>query len=135
MVGVSAERERSVVRGTVTVLVADDMPDIRLLLRATLELEERFEVVGEAADSTECLALAERLEPEVVVLDLGMPGGDGVETIAQLRSRLPDARIVVLSGQHHDRVADVAKANGADAYLQKGSAVEQLVTVLHDLFS
>jgi DNA-binding NarL/FixJ family response regulator len=118
----------------VTVLVADDMPDIRLLLKATFDLDTRFDVVGEAASAHECLELARRLKPEVVVLDLGMPGGEGLETVARLRTMLPDGRIVVLSGQHHTHVAADVMASGADAYLQKGSAVNRLVALLQEYF-
>ena len=134
MVGMSAERKQSAVRA-VTVLVADDMPDIRLLLRAALELDEQFEVVAEAADGAQCLELAEQHQPNAVVIDLGMPGGNGLDTVARLRSRLPATRIVVLSGQQKERIAEEAKARGADAYLQKGSAVDRLVVILRELFA
>ena len=120
--------------GAVSVLLADDMADVRLLLRAALQLEEQFEVVGEATNGEQCLQLADQLRPHAVVLDLGMPRGDGLETVTRLRDQLPDARIVVLSGQEQSRVAAEAKARGADAYLQKGSAIERLVATLRDLF-
>ena len=117
------------------VLVVDDAADLRALLRATLELDGGFEVVGEAADGDEAIEVAGRVQPHVVVLDLVMPGADGLPAIPQLRQVAPDARIVVLSGfEAADHDAE-ARRLGADLYLEKGRAVIELATVLTEVVS
>jgi DNA-binding NarL/FixJ family response regulator len=77
-------------------LIADDIPELRTLLRTTLQ-GRGFELVGEAADGRETLALAVDREPDVVVLDLGMPGVEGPDLIAELRRRAPAVRVVALA--------------------------------------
>ena len=80
----------------IRVLIADDIPELRTLLRTTLQ-GRGFQLVGEAGDGRETLALAVDREPDVVVLDLGMPGVDGSDLVAELRLRAPAVRVVALS--------------------------------------
>ena len=80
----------------IRVLIADDIPELRTLLRTTLQ-GRGFQLVGEAADGRDTLALAVDREPDVVVLDLGMPGVDGFDLVAELRLRAPAVRVVALS--------------------------------------
>lgn len=116
---------------TIRVLIADDLPELRTVLRLTLH-GRGFELVGEAACGEDMLRLAAELRPELVVLDLAMPGG-GVDTVAQLRERLPDAKLVVLSALPGDRLRDQVRAGGADAYLEKTIDPERLVVTLREL--
>ena len=80
----------------IRVLIADDIPELRTLLRTTLQ-GRGFQLVGEAGGGRETLALAVDREPDVVVLDLGMPGVDGPDLLAELRLRAPAVRVVALS--------------------------------------
>lgn len=90
-----ADREES---KQVAILIADDDPEIRLLLRRILEPESLFDIVGEARDGAEAIKLTRTLSPDVIVLDLAMPRMDGLRAIPRLRRLAPDSRIIVLSG-------------------------------------
>ncbi|HET7240565.1 MAG TPA: response regulator transcription factor, partial [Gemmatimonadales bacterium] len=81
----------------IRVLVADDHAIVRTGIRHVLEGEPGFAVVGEAATGAEALALAERLRPDVAVLDLSMPGGSGLRVAAELRRLAPETHILILS--------------------------------------
>ena len=81
----------------IRVLIADDHAVVRQGLRTFLDLQDDVEVVGEAEDGAEALEAAERLAPDVVLIDLVMPGVDGIEAIRGLRERVPAARAIVLS--------------------------------------
>ena len=126
--------EVPVVEGAVRVLLADDAPDIRMLLRFALGCESGLEVVGEAANGREAVDLAASLQPDVVVLDLSMPVMDGLQAIPELLRVCPALRIVVLSGFDEGRMRQVALDLGAHAYLEKGSATAELVGTLSGLF-
>lgn len=78
------------------IILCDDEPNYRFLLRAVLE-PEGVEIVGEAGDGRECLALAEELQPDYIVLDLNMPGMDGLTALPHLRKAAPRSQVVVLS--------------------------------------
>jgi DNA-binding NarL/FixJ family response regulator len=122
---VSAERDR--------VLVVDDAANLRELLTLLLEVEDDFEVVGTAADGRQAIEAAQVLKPDVVLLDLAMPVMDGLQALPQLRLHLPNARIVIFSGFEHEALAEEALLAGADAYIEKGTSVTQLVTQLREL--
>src|ERR1700719_4287755 len=84
-------------RRAIRVLIADDHPLIIAGVRRTIEQSEDFEVVGEARSGNELLTLVERRSPDIILLDLRMPGVSGVEHIQQIRERWPDLKMVVLS--------------------------------------
>jgi DNA-binding NarL/FixJ family response regulator len=115
------------------VLVVDDAANLRELLTVLLDVEDDFEVVGTAADGVQALARADALEPDIVLLDLAMPVMDGLQALPALRARLPQARIVIFSGFEHEALAREALAAGADAYIEKGTSVMQLVARLRQL--
>lgn len=98
-------------RGRVRVLLVDDLPDIRLVMRLLLEADGRAEVVGEAADGVEAVRLATELRPDAVVLDLRMPGMDGVSALPLIRDASPGTVVVALSalpiGPMTDRAVDL----------------------------
>ena len=114
----------------IRVLIADDTEDIRMLLRLTLQKDGRFEIVGEAGDGEQAVAIAEAMRPDAVVLDLAMPIMDGLQALPDIRRLLPRSRIIVLSGFNASQMADEALSLGADAYLEKGSAFGRLVALL-----
>jgi len=109
-----------------TIVLADDHQIVRQGLRALLEAEPGFRVIGEAGNGLEAVRLVERLEPNVLVLDLMMPGLNGLEVGRQINKRLPQTRIVILS--MHDNEAYVLRAlrNGATAYVLKDSSATDL---------
>jgi diguanylate cyclase (GGDEF)-like protein/PAS domain S-box-containing protein len=117
----------------IRVLIADDLPELRTLLRATLQ-GRGFQLVGEAADGRETLALAVDREPDVVVLDLGLPGADGPDLVAELRRRAPAVRVVALAafaaaGGGGQRALD----RGAHACLDKDVDPDRLVATLREV--
>lgn len=115
------------------VLVVDDAANLRELLTVLLETEEDFEVIGTASDGEQALVVAAALQPDIVLLDLAMPVMDGIQALPQLRRSLPAATIVIFSGFEQSALVDEALAAGADAYLEKGASVTQMVDLLRKL--
>jgi DNA-binding NarL/FixJ family response regulator len=110
----------------IRVLVADDHTIVRSGIRHVLDSEAGFTVVGEAATGVEALSLASELRPDVVVLDLSMPGESGFRVAAKLRSESPETRVLILS--MHDNAEYVVEAvrAGAHGYLLKDAAATEL---------
>jgi DNA-binding NarL/FixJ family response regulator len=115
-----------VTESTIRVLVADDHAVVREGIRHVLEREPGFEVVAEAANGSEVVELAERHHPDVVVLDISMPGESGLQVAARLRRSVPDARVLILS--MHDNTEYVLESvrAGAHGYLLKDTAATEL---------
>ncbi len=111
----------------IRVLVADDHLVVREGLRLILETEAGFEVAGEAADGAEAVRLAAELSPDVVLMDLRMPGVDGLEAMARIRESRPDAAIVVLTTFDEDDLMARALEAGARGYLLKDVTREALL--------
>jgi DNA-binding NarL/FixJ family response regulator len=103
----------------IRVLVVDDHPVVRQGLRTFLDLQEDITVVGEAADGAGCVAAAERLRPDVVLLDLRMPGSDGVEALRGLRERGSPARVLVITSYPEPASVLPAVRAGAAGYVYK----------------
>jgi len=110
----------------IRVLVVDDHAVVREGLRVFLELQEGIEVVGEAADGEEALAAADRLQPDVVLMDLVMPRLDGVSALRALRERLPKTRVIVLTSFLDDDKLMPALRAGAAGYLLKNAPPQEL---------
>jgi len=104
------------------VVVADDAEDIRLMLRLSLERDGDMTVVGEAADGAAAVTMAGRHRPDVVILDLNMPGMDGRATIPAVLQASPGSKVVVMSGHDHTYVEADVLALGAVGYLEKGGS-------------
>ena len=108
-----------------TVVVVDDDPCIRLLVRRGLEADGRFRVVAEADDGAEAMQLVADLRPDAVVLDLTVPGLPGADGLPRLRDADPDLTVIVLSTPDPaSPAAEQARVAGAAAYLQKGRAAD-----------
>ncbi len=110
----------------IRVLIVDDHPVVRSGLAGLLAPEEDIAVVGEAGDGWEALAAAEEVRPDVVLMDLRMPGLDGADATGQLARVLPEARVLVLTT--YDTDADIMRAveAGATGYLLKDTPRDQL---------
>jgi len=110
----------------IRVLVVDDHAVVREGLRTFLSLQDGIEVVGEAGDGREAIAEAERLRPDVVLMDLVMPQLDGVQAMRELRERVPGARVIVLTSfLEDDRLLPAVRA-GAAGYLLKNVEPSEL---------
>lgn len=103
----------------VGVVVADDEPDIRWLVRRLLERDGRFEVVGEASDGAQAVEIVERLQPEVILLDLMMPVQSGAASLRPLAAAAPGTMVGVLSGLPASRHEPRLRALGAFAFYPK----------------
>lgn len=121
-------------RAPCRVLLADDTPEIRMLVRMALELEGGFEIVGEAGDGAEALHLSDQHQPDAIVLDLAMPVMDGLEAIPAIKKGNPNTKILVLSGFDAPRMMDEAMEAGADAYLEKGEPAHKIVQMLQGFY-
>jgi two-component system NarL family response regulator len=110
----------------VRVLICDDHAVFRRGLMLVLELDERVEVVGEAADGPSALTLAQELAPDVVLMDVRMPGMSGIETTRRMAALLPSTRIIVLTvSDEEDDLYEAIKA-GASGYLLKEISMEEV---------
>ncbi|WP_019631801.1 response regulator [Actinomadura atramentaria] len=119
----------------IRVLIADDHPVVRQGLRTFLGIQEDIEVVGEAGDGVSAVTLAESLEPDIVLLDLKMPGADGVAALTELRARGVPARVLVLTSvTERGHVLPAVRA-GAAGFLYKDvdpKALVQAIRAVHD---
>ncbi len=110
----------------IRLLIVDDHPVVRTGLKGMLSAVEDFELIGEAADGAEAVELSARLDPDVILMDLKMPGMDGVTAIREITGRTPDRHILVLTT--YDSDADILPAieAGATGYLLKDTPREEL---------
>jgi DNA-binding NarL/FixJ family response regulator len=114
----------------VRVFLCDDVAEFRALMRAVLEEEPGCEIVGEAADGVAGVEGVATTRPDVVLLDLDMPGGDGLSAIPGMRRAVPGARIVVLSSFAASRMERRALDAGADAYLEKRASLPEVCALV-----
>ncbi|ROP42700.1 LuxR family two component transcriptional regulator [Saccharothrix texasensis] len=108
-------------------LIVDDHPVVRDGLRGMFGADPRFEVVGEAGDGVEAVTAGERLRPDVILMDLRMPGADGVSAIRELAKRGVPSRVLVLTTYDTDSHVLTAIEAGATGYLLKDAPREELV--------
>jgi DNA-binding NarL/FixJ family response regulator len=120
---------------TTRILLADDHQIVREGLRSLLQQHQDMEVIGEASDGRTAVAMSEQLEPDVVIMDVGMPDLNGIEATRQIVNREPGAKVVALS-MHSDRrfMGEMLKA-GAKGYLLKDGAFEELATAIRAVVS
>ena len=114
---------------TLSVLIADDH-DLFAASLAELLAGEGLDVVGRAADGAEAVALASRLRPDVVVMDVSMPCCDGIEATREITGTLETTRVVMLTGINDLEVSLRARAAGATAYVIKGCSFDELLTAI-----
>lgn len=114
----------------IRVLVVDDASDLRLVVRQALERTDGFEVVGEAGDGEAAIRAAAELAPDIVLLDLDMPGLGGLDALPQLRDVAPMAKVVILSGLTRQPMEALARTAGAVGFLEKGIHSRRLIDEL-----
>jgi DNA-binding NarL/FixJ family response regulator len=112
------------------VVLIDDAVAERELLRIWLDESLRFTVVGQASDGPSGTALTLKLRPDLVVLDLSMPGGDGIKSLANILSTAPLCKVMVFSGFLETNLAGSLRRLGASACLDKGAGLARLVEEL-----
>ncbi len=114
----------------IRILIADDHPVLRRGLKALIEEEPDMEVVGEAGNGLEAVQLAERLRPDVVIMDISMPELDGLEATRRIRERSPSTYILILTVHAHERYLFPVLKAGASGYVRKTAADEELIEAI-----
>ncbi|MDH1088270.1 two-component system response regulator NarL [Pantoea brenneri] len=114
-----------------TLLLIDDHPMLRNGLKQLIALDERLEVVAEAGNGIEGVALAQQHDPDLILLDLNMPGLNGLDTLSRLREISLSGRVVVFSVSDDEEDVVTALKRGADGYLLKDMEPEALLKALH----
>ena len=113
------------------ILLVDDHPLVREGIKAALEQQPGFVVVGEVADGTEVLGAVERLQPDIVVLDHILPGVYGMEVAEKLGEQLPSTRIIMMSMHEEEAYVGRALSVGVRGYVAKRAASDELVRAIH----
>jgi DNA-binding NarL/FixJ family response regulator len=115
----------------ISILLADDHEIFRKGLQMLLNNQPDFRVIGEADNGLEAVALAERLRPDVVIVDMMMPGLSGLDVTFQIKQRLPNCRIIILSMHDDESYVVTALKNGATGYVLKDSSASDLAQAVH----
>ncbi len=115
----------------IRILIVDDHAVVREGTREILERDPALLVIGEAEDGRQAIALATTLQPDVVVLDLALPGVSGIEAARQIRGTCPDTKILVLSAHDDEGYVDAVVRLGAAGYLLKTAHGNEIVTAIH----
>ncbi|MTD45554.1 response regulator [Conexibacter sp. W3-3-2] len=116
--------------GPLRIVLCDDVPELRTLMRFGVEEDGDMTVVGEAGEAQACVELVGREQPDGILLDLSMPGIDGLQAIPLLRAAAPAMVIVVFSGFSADRMEGLTREVGADRYVEKGADMETVRAAL-----
>lgn len=116
---------------TVRVLIVDDVPEVRQIVRTTLRVHPGFEVAGEAANGNDAVALAERERPDVVVLDLGLPDLAGRDVLSRLREVSPDSQVVVFTAT--DPADSAGIVEDVEGYALKDDDLDYLVQLIQQI--
>jgi DNA-binding NarL/FixJ family response regulator len=114
------------------VLVVDDHPAFRRALTSALRMVKDIEVAGEAGGGLEAAERAVEHEPDLVLMDLSMPDLNGIEAMRRIHEHKPDLPVVILTAHADPGVEKEAREAGASGFLAKGTALEELVIVLHE---
>ncbi|HWH71482.1 MAG TPA: response regulator transcription factor [Candidatus Sulfotelmatobacter sp.] len=115
---------------TVRVLLADDHAIVRFGLRELISTEPGYDVVGEAASGPEAVRMAAELKPDIVVMDVRMPDGDGIEACREIRSSRPETKVLFLTSFNEDESLMGAIMAGASGFLLKQLGTHSLVSAL-----
>ena len=117
----------------VRVLLVDDHPVMRDGLQQLLERTGEFEVVGHAGDGEEAERVAKEVGPDLIIMDVLMPGRDGIDACREIIDALEDVRVLMLTASTEKDAVIEAVAAGADGYLQKFTGTEQLLAMVRDV--
>ena len=115
------------------ILIVDDVAELRQIFRLMLGSDDRFEVVGEAADGIEAIEKAGSLRPDIVLLDIAMPRLDGIAAIPEIHRASPGVKIMVLSGFQTTTLTKRALSSCASAFLEKGASSDQIISLVDEV--
>ena len=118
-----------------TILIVDDNPQFRALMRRILEQHADLRVVGEVRDGREALQRAHELLPDLVLLDLTLPGGDGLEATRQIKAHRPAIKVIIVTVHTEDAYRRAAEESGADAFLLKKTLMTTLLPTIRSMLS
>lgn len=120
---------------SIKILIVDDHPRVREALHVFLELWDDFEIIGEAASGTEAIQLSERLQPDVVLMDIIMPDVDGVNASATIHQTFPEIRIILMTSSVDYDPIEIVQRTGASAYLLKNGPAQEFETLIRKVVS
>jgi two-component system response regulator NreC len=113
------------------ILLADDHTILRAGLKMMLNAQPDMDVVGEAQDGRQAIQEAQRLQPDIVLMDITMPDMNGIEATRQIKRNIPNVRVLILTMHEHDEYVFQALRAGASGYMLKEAADTELITALH----
>lgn len=119
--------------GFVRILVVDDHEDFRKFITSTLRKQPHFQVIGEAQDGAEAVQSVQTLQPDLLLLDIGLPTMNGIEAGRRIRKAAPNTKIVFLTQESSRDMVDAAFDLGASGYIVKGQAGEELITAVQSV--
>ena len=117
----------------ITVLLADDHDLVREGLKILLDFEEDIEIVADARDGVEAVALAKQFRPDVVVMDLTMPNMNGIEATRQILAALPETKLLIVSAEGDKDRIEESLAVGAVGYISKESSLMEVPTAIREI--
>ena len=112
---------------TTRLLIVDDVPQVRRELRTLLPLLDDIDIVGEAEDGQRAMELAATLRPDVILMDVEMPGVDGLSATRSIKQQCPQSRVIILSIHNEEAVRAQARSAGADDFVDKGAPLTALL--------
>lgn len=120
---------------SIRILIVDDHSVLRAGIRALLDVQSDFEVVGEAGNGQEALARVRELQPDIVLMDIGMPGMDGLAATREIKSFLPDTKILILTQHENKEYVLPSIKIGASGYVLKRADGDELLQAIRHLFA
>jgi DNA-binding NarL/FixJ family response regulator len=119
----------------IRVLLVDDHAVVRMGLKTFLDLQDDIEVVGEASDGSQAVAVARRLKPDVILMDLLMPNMDGLTAIGRIKGELPETEIVAVTSFIEEEKVTAALEAGASGYLLKDAEAEEVAAAVRSAYA
>src|SRR5690348_11155210 len=125
------ERHNHKMMKTIRILLADDHTILRAGLKMMLNAQPDMEVIGEAQDGRQSIQEAQKLQPDIILMDITMPDMNGIEATRQIKKLMPEVKVLMLTMHEHDEYVFQALRAGASGYMLKEAADTELITALH----